>query len=80
MPSEPDSFAVIRKQRMNIKRKRNLFGKLVFNKFCLLTLLPSLLFIIPLIYYELKFRRICSLFNQYQIKFKGKYKKNIFDN
>lgn len=80
MPSEPDSFAVIRKQRMNIKRKRNLFGKLVFNKFCLLTLLPSLLFTIPLVYYELKFRRICSSLNQYQIKFKRKSKKNIFDN
>ncbi len=78
MPSEPDSFKLIKQQRINIRRKRNVFGRIVFNKYSLITILPSIIFCIPLLYYELKFRRVCSMFNQYQEKFNNKisvYKK-----
>ncbi len=82
MPSEPDSFKLIREKRQNIKKNRNIFGRLVFNKYSLILILPSLFFLIPLIYYELKFRRVCQTFNQYQEKFNNKIsfkrKKDIF--
>lgn len=82
MPSEPDSFRLIKEKRLKIRKRRNIFGRLVFHKYSLLLILPSLIFLLPLIYYELKFRRICSIFNEYQQKFNSKIsfkrKKEIF--